>query len=67
MRGDFEGGPAGQFGGFKASNLGITASLLERAFRIAVGRFDYYFSSGVEDWTGETPILIALHTLDSES
>ena len=44
----------GQFGTLRASNLGKTASLLERAFRISVGRFDYYFSSGVEDWTGET-------------
>jgi hypothetical protein len=56
----------GEFGNFHASSMGVTASILERAFRVAVGRYDYYFSSGVEDWTGETPILIALHTSDRQ-
>ena len=56
----------GEFGLFHASSVGVCASILERAFRIAVGRIDYYFSSGVEDWTGETPVLIALHTTDRE-
>ncbi len=56
----------GEFGAFHASSIGITASILERAFRITVGRYDYYFSSGVEDWTGEVPVLIAVHTSDRE-
>jgi hypothetical protein len=43
---------------------GACASLLERTYLVSVARFDYYFTSGIQDWTGQTPILICWHTSD---
>ena len=55
---------SGEFGPLFTTETGLSVSVLEKAFLIAVGRFDYFFSAGLEDWTGETPILIRWHTSD---
>ena len=54
----------GQHGHYLAQPISPCASLFEKTFLIAVERLDYYFSSGVENWKGQTPLLIGLRTDD---
>jgi len=55
---------SGSYGQFNALAYGCSAMLNERGFLIQVRHFDYYFSAGMDDWTGESPVVITWHASD---
>jgi hypothetical protein len=55
---------SGKYGPCIAIEAGIRASLFEKCFHIAVGRWDYYFSSANSHWNGQPPVLVGINTTD---